>query len=58
MLAFGAGTLPAVVLVSAAAGRVTGLAAGSVLRRIAGVLIMLSGVVMAVAAAGMRAHAG
>ena len=58
MLAFGAGTLPAVVLVSAAAGRVTGLAAGTVLRRIAGVLIMLSGVVMAVAAAGMRAHAG
>ena len=51
MLAFGAGTLPAVVFVSALASRATSSAANHVLRRIAGVLIIISGLVMGLHAA-------
>ena len=53
MLAFGAGTVPSVVLVSGLAGRVTVLRPGSPVRRAAGILIMASGVFMALGAATM-----
>jgi hypothetical protein len=53
MLAFGAGTLPAVLLLAGAAGRATRPGAGLVLRRAAGILILFSGVLMAAGAAKM-----
>lgn len=53
MLAFGAGTLPVLVLLAGAAGRALRPGAGAGLRRVAGVLIMLSGAMMAVGAARM-----
>ena len=56
MLAFGAGTLPSIVLVSGLAGRVAMLRPGSIARQAAGVLIMASGVFMAFAAASMGRH--
>ena len=51
MLAFGAGTLPAVVALSTLANRMTSSSASRVLRRVAGVLIILSGIVMGLHAA-------
>lgn len=51
MLAFGAGTLPAVVLLSALAGRMTSSPTNKLLRRSAGVLIIVSGVAMGLHAA-------
>lgn len=48
MLAFGAGTLPAVVLLSALAGRAAALAPGSALRRACGVLVIAGGAFLAV----------
>jgi sulfite exporter TauE/SafE len=53
MLAFGAGTLPAVLLLASVARRATRPGAGLVLRRAAGVLILFSGVLMAAGAARM-----
>jgi sulfite exporter TauE/SafE len=44
MLAFGAGTLPAVVLLGALANRMTASAANPLLRRFAGVVMILSGI--------------
>lgn len=52
MLAFGAGTLPAVVMISALANRATSAAANQTVRRIAGMLILASGVLMGLHAAG------
>lgn len=46
MLAFGAGTLPAVVMISALVNRATSATANQTVRRIAGVLILASGVLM------------
>ena len=51
MLAFGAGTLPAVVLLSAVANRMTASATNNMLRRAAGLLILVSGVAMGLHAA-------
>jgi sulfite exporter TauE/SafE len=51
MLAFGAGTLPAVVLVSGAGGRLVQAARGSAVRRAAGVAMLVAGLVMGIAAA-------
>lgn len=56
MLAFGAGTLPAVVLVAGAAGRAVRPGAHLALRRAAGVLILASGMLMAVGAVHMGAQ--
>jgi sulfite exporter TauE/SafE len=51
MLAFGAGTVPAVVLVSGAAGRVLRMPAGNVLRTAAGVAMIAAGIAMGINAA-------
>ena len=51
MLAFGLGTLPAMVLISTLAARVTLSATNHALRRVAGVLIIISGIAMGLHAA-------
>ena len=51
MLAFGAGTLPAVVLIGALANRATSSAANQTVRRVAGLFILASGVAMGLHAA-------
>ena len=51
MLAFGAGTLPALFLVSGAAGRLVGASRGSVFRRVAGVAMIAAGLAMGIGAA-------
>ncbi len=50
MLAFGAGTLPAVLLVSGAAGRAVRASRGNLFRRAAGVAMIVAGVVMGLGA--------
>lgn len=51
MLAFGAGTLPAVVLVSGAAGRLVTSSRSNVFRRAAGIAMIAAGLFMGVGAA-------
>jgi sulfite exporter TauE/SafE len=46
MLAFGIGTLPAMVLIAHAAGRMTASSANQTFRRVAGALIFVAGVMM------------
>lgn len=55
MLAFGAGTLPALLLVGGVAGRIAIAPSGTALRRAAGVVLMLGGVAIA---AGVFSHGG
>ena len=51
MLAFGAGTLPAMVVLGTLANRATSSTANRMLRRLAGVLIIVSGIAMGLHAA-------
>jgi len=51
MLAFGAGTLPALLLVTGAAGRALGAGGASPFRRAAGIAMIVAGVIMGLGAA-------